>query len=279
MQYGFQPRGGWRSRYTGPAVGGLLSAELWGSEDRPRAIQVADSGGEAKRTLAQTAAATGPDESNDLPDDLIRQYPDLDNDSRNFLKHGPRGAAERLAYAQQVNPLAHLDALLASRQAQLRFQDSGDLDRSQHFVGPDGRVYVRNEDSEEQLGAKIRRGYEQAIGGFAVPTVEHSLGEIDGATRSKRADVELRNPPTLPEQEERQRFLATYHINPTAWQLGDRADEDVQKTFQDGGYLWPAIFSAAYVGPDGVVYYKNDLTREDKFSAYGRVRDWWETQQ
>ena len=199
--------------------------------------------------------------------------------SRNFLKHGPRSAAEKLAYAQEVHPLAHLDAEPASREIQRKFEEYGNLDRSGYFVGPDGRVYQRNEDSEERPGAKVRRGFEKVIGGFAIPDVNESLSQISEATRSKRADVELYNPPTLPEQEDRERLLAEYHINPKAWQSGRRAPEEDQETFRDAGYVWDAIYPFAYAGPDGVLYYKTELTQPDPLSAYNNARDWVETQE
>jgi hypothetical protein len=210
---------------------------------------------------------------------LVRLYPDLDNDSRSFLKYGPRSPAEKLAYAQRVNPLAHLDALPAPQDVQQRFQDTGELEETDRFfVGPDGRIYLRNEDSDEQLGAKVRRGYEQAIGGFDEPTVKESLSDISESTRAKRADVELHNPPTMPEQEERERMLAPYNINPAAWQSGTRAKEEDQRILQEAGYLWDAIYPWSYIGPDGALYYKNELTRPEPFSQRRRLRDWSETQ-
>ncbi|MFN0193694.1 MAG: hypothetical protein ACKVP5_17255 [Aestuariivirga sp.] len=272
------------SAYSGfrhhPATpSGLVSPETWDEPDDTPLFKTRRVGKIRNQPAFFSSFDKWGDSGNDFSDEVLLHYPDLDNDSRNFLKHGPRSAAEKLAYAQEVHPLAHLDAEPASQDIQRKFEEYGDLDRTSYFVGPDGRVYLRNEDSEERSGAKIRRGYENAIGGFATPDIHESLRQISDATRSKRADVELYNPPTLPEQEDRERLLAEYRMNPKAWQSGRRAPEEDQKTFRDAGYVWDAILPFAYAGPDGVLYYKTESTQQDPLSAYNNARDWVETQE
>ena len=269
---------GQRQQY--PATSGLLSADLWANPRGAIALRANRPKNDTRSPPFTFDFHHAKDPGKELPDELVRLYPDLDNDSRNFLKHGPRSPAEKLAYAQQVDPLAHLDAELAAQDVQQRFQDTGELeDTGRFFAGPDARVYIRNSDSVEQLGARIRRGYEQAIGGFDEPTIKESLGNISEATRSKRADVELYNPPTLPEQAERERLLAEYQINPEAWQSGIRADEEAQEVLRENGYVWDAIFPWSYVGPDGALYYKTELTEQDPFTAYHNARERWEREQ
>ncbi len=260
------------------ATGGLASAEYWTQSHQQSnrdSEQRRSSGKQPELIFDFNKWATS---ENDFPDEVLFEFPHLDNNSRNFLKHGARSAAEQLAYAQQVNPLAHLDAIPASQEIQRNFQKLGDLDRQQHFVGPDGRVYLRNEDSEELEGAKVRRAFEQAIGGFEIPDIKESLRRISEATRSKRADVELYDAPTLPEQEDRELFLAPFHVNPTTWQSGNRAPEYLQKSFQDAPNLWHP-YPTAYLGPDGVVYEKNELTVPEPFGEWHRVREEFERQQ
>jgi hypothetical protein len=234
----------------------------------------------------------------------------LDADGRRFLKFGPRTPAERLAFAQRVAPGAHASATLAPQRAQAEFQASGRIDQARHFVGLDGAVYMRTAGMEEPLAARLRRGMESAVGGFPGHPIEDSLAELgqvagglsddvlagdsgtdaldgyasvegryDPATAAKIADNQAFNQPQSAYELAVRDFLRAQRINPAAWQMAEPLPEDAQKTFQDNGYqIWAAIAPFAFVGPDGVLYRKNEYTREDPGSAKIRVFNWLQQQ-
>ena len=107
------------------------------------------------------------DEGDLLSQSVINLYREqLDDDGLDFLKRGPRSMAERLAFAQRVHPAAYRTAKRLSEDDQRRFKAYGEIESYAAFVGPDGVVYRRNEDSEESLAARIRRGFETAVGGY-----------------------------------------------------------------------------------------------------------------
>lgn len=78
------------------------------------------------------------------------------------------GWGERLAFAQRVHPAAYRTAERLSEHDQRLFRERGTLDERSTFVGPDGIVYRRGEDSGEGLAARIRRGLEKAVGGYGL---------------------------------------------------------------------------------------------------------------
>ncbi|MGH6932283.1 MAG: hypothetical protein ACREEE_07595 [Dongiaceae bacterium] len=251
----------------------MLSDDLWNPDER---LQVDPASSPERIEPQHPTVADGFDV---LPDSVLRQYPGLDDESRSFLRFGPRGAHERLAYAQGVDPRAHAFARLAPSRNQRVFEERGVFDASRSFVGPDGHVYLRDEATNEMLGARIRRGYERVVGGFNVPTVAGSLREIRENTRSKRADVQSAWPQPSSNEELRRAYLRSQRVNPSTWTLAAPLDETAQETFRESGELWPAIAPFAFVGPDGVVYRRNEAVREDPFSQYRRVREWQEAQQ
>ncbi|WP_162913287.1 hypothetical protein [Rhodospirillaceae bacterium SYSU D60014] len=107
------------------------------------------------------------DEDDLLPQSVVKLYREqLDDDGLDFLKRGPRSTAERLAFAQRVHPAAYRTAERLSEDDQRRFEAHGEIDSYAAFVGPDGVVYRRNGDSDESLAARIRRGFETAVGGY-----------------------------------------------------------------------------------------------------------------
>jgi hypothetical protein len=109
----------------------------------------------------------GASEDAHLPDDVIIMFQESFNpDGLDFLRRGPRTAAERLAYTQRVAPDAHLNAQPAPMDAQRRFADHGVVDQGRHFVGPDRVLYLRSPDSAEPEFFGARRGFETAVGGL-----------------------------------------------------------------------------------------------------------------
>jgi hypothetical protein len=161
------------ARPSDPLVGssqteGLLGESLWSSPLEH------NGGGQALEPalpfLGTAPIAPQTDNSNTLPDAVVNLFRDsLDDDGLGFLKHGPRSSREQLAFAQQVHPDAHLSALSAPATEQGRFQEGGAFDSNRHFVGPDQRLYLRSSGTEEPLAYSLRRGIENAVGGFARP--------------------------------------------------------------------------------------------------------------
>lgn len=115
----------------------------------------------------------------ELPDTVVRMYREsLDDDGLDLLRRGPRNAAERLAYAQGVDPEAYRKAQPAAASAQAGFAQRGLLDGRQHFVGPDRNLYLRDEITTEPLHASIRRGFETAVPGFRRASFDEALAEL-----------------------------------------------------------------------------------------------------
>lgn len=123
-----------------------------------------DAGGPA--TAGQPTETSG-DGDNVLPDAVVNSFREsLDREGLDFLKHGPRTPAERLAFAQRVHPGAHMSARLAPDATRNRVRETGGFDWTRYFVGPDGRLYLRDEAAAEPLAYRLRRGMEDAVGGF-----------------------------------------------------------------------------------------------------------------
>lgn len=116
----------------------------------------------------------------ELPDAVVRMYREsLDEDGLDFLRRGPRTAAERLAYAQRVHPEAYRRAEPAPPSAQEAFAQWGALDGRRYFVGSDRNLYLRSEDTAEPLYSSIRRGFETAVPGFQPSRFDDALAEMD----------------------------------------------------------------------------------------------------
>ncbi len=130
--------------------------------------------------------------------------------------------------------------------------------------------------SREAYGARIRRGYEQAVGGFPAPTINQALNEIAKSTRTKRADVEAFEPPLSLNEQARRKFLRDQQPIRTTWTQTTPMDDDAQRVLRETGTLLPSVESAGFVGPDNVAYYRNDIVKEDKLSQARRVREWQE---
>lgn len=128
-----------------------------------------------RRNAGGPAAAGQPmetsgDEDNVLPDAVVNSFREsLDREGLDFVKHGPRTPTERLAFAQRVHSGAHMSARLASDTTRNRVRETGGFDSAMHFVGPDGRLYLRDEAADEPLAYRLRRGMEDAVGGFDRP--------------------------------------------------------------------------------------------------------------
>jgi hypothetical protein len=115
-----------------------------------------------------------------IPPAVLALYREaLDADGLDFLTHGPRSPEERLAFAQRVHPQAHRAAEPLPEADQRRFRERGAVDEGSAFLGPDGIVYRRGEDSGEGLAARIRRGFENAVGGYERPNLQQLFAEID----------------------------------------------------------------------------------------------------
>lgn len=100
-----------------------------------------------------------------VPRAAVAMYRDsLDEDGLDFLYHGPRTDAERLAYAQRVHPRAYERADPAPQHVQRMIRETGEIDRAGTFLGPNGVLYRRDPDSAEPTAARIRRGFEQIAG-------------------------------------------------------------------------------------------------------------------
>lgn len=154
---------------VGPSMtNGLLSESLW---RRPLDRDGANAPSRPEsRSQSLAPIARQMDDTNILPDAVVNLFREsLDDEGLGFLKHGPRSPLERLAFAQRVNPHAHLSSSPAPATEQGRFRGSGAFDSNRHFVGPDRRVYLRNGGTDEPLAYSLRRGIENAAGGFGQP--------------------------------------------------------------------------------------------------------------
>jgi hypothetical protein len=184
-------------RQAGPTVPfGLLSAELW----RAPAKDPSRSGPIGSRTLERRihdpvyslrplpyrpgidpapqmqllatdrSDAGDSNDPNTLPDSVVNQFREqLDEPSLRFLKRGPRTYVEQLAFAQGVQPDAHLFAASAPDDIQRMFDEHGTFDRTRFFVGADGLLYTHGEKTSEPLAFRLRRGIENAVGGYERP--------------------------------------------------------------------------------------------------------------
>lgn len=118
------------------------------------------------------------DEGDLLPPGVLALYRErLDADGLDFLKRGPRSPEEQLAFAQRVHPEAYRTAEPLPEREQRRFQERGEIEEHAAFVGPDGIVYQRDEDSGEGPAARIRRGFESAVGGYERPSLRQLFAE------------------------------------------------------------------------------------------------------
>ena len=123
-----------------------------------------------------------------IPPAVLALYREaLDADGLDFLTHGPRSLEERLAFAQRVHPQAHRTAEPLPEAEQRRFRERGAIDERSAFLGPDGIVYRRGEDSGEGLAARIRRGFENAVGGYERPNLVDILFEDHSFTHDGSA--------------------------------------------------------------------------------------------
>lgn len=123
------------------------------------------------RKRGATPSSGGADSST-LPDAVVNAFREsLDDDGLRFLKRGPRSFAEQLASIQRVDPNAHLFASLAPASAYDRYRTGGAFDADRYFVGPDNELYQRDARSPEPLAYRLRRGIEDAVGGYNRPDV------------------------------------------------------------------------------------------------------------
>jgi hypothetical protein len=128
-----------------------------------------------------------------------------------------------------------------------------------------------------QVGLLDLLGEPESTPAARVPISAH--GRYDPATAAKIADNEAFNRPLSTYEWVVRDFLRAQRINPATWQMAEPLPEDAQKTFRDNGYqIWAAIEPFAFVGPDGVLYRKNEYTREDPGSARIRVFNWLQEQ-
>lgn len=133
----------------------------------------------------------GPRADDELPDAVVRMYREsLDDDGLDFLRRGPRTAAEQLAYAQRVHPEAYRTAQRASSAAQAAFGRHEALDHRRYFVGPDRSVYLRDEAAAEPLHSSIRRGFETAVPGFRPASLNEALAEVKAPGGDRGADLQ-----------------------------------------------------------------------------------------
>jgi hypothetical protein len=79
-----------------------------------------------------------------------------DADALDFIRGGPRNPAEALAFAQGVALDSDLVSERAPAEMQARFQRSGEIATDRHFVGPNGRVYLRGENILEPESHHMR---------------------------------------------------------------------------------------------------------------------------
>jgi hypothetical protein len=240
-----------------------------------------------------------------LPDAVVTMFRDgLDRGGLEFLKHGPRTPAERLAFSQRVPLDAHLDAAPADEAEQTRFRQSGKFDGARYFVGSDRNLYQRTGAIEEPLAARLRRGFETAVGGFSTQSVEEPLADLaaihgaegitvlaggtaadvldeqdqtavnyDPATLEKISDVHAANSPPSEYDVLAREFLRAQRVNPTAWRLAEPAPDSLQAAFEEFGELPDIADTFYFVGPDGVVYRRNEFTLEGPVSARYRALD------
>lgn len=269
-------------RRPGAAQMGLLSDELWpvaqlvsaegGSTGRQRSLprdEAVDTGADD-----QPIETGSGDEPTGLPESVINLYREkLDQAGQDYLAHGPRTFEEQLAYAQQVLPNAYRRTPRASDEDQLRFRQSRYVDWANHFVGPDGFIYVRDGWlGEEKPEARIFRAYEKMVGGFKRPKLDDLLAEFDlpdplegisPETKAKLAEVE---PPISADEAAWRAWARKQEVNPDTWFRGERRPDWDQTGywFSDSRDLAPVWGTSLFVGPDGFVYRQNDQTRPDR---------------
>jgi hypothetical protein len=136
---------------------GLLAPETWDSAPR-RAMQP-----------APPASARPVDEEPwEMADSVVRSLRHaLGADEAEALRWGPRSPLERLAYEQGVRPDAHARAVPAQGPAVASFAHNGSFDLATHFVGPDARLYRRDNGTADGAGWRHRRALEAAMGTHA----------------------------------------------------------------------------------------------------------------
>jgi hypothetical protein len=267
----------WVQAKSGPP--GLLSDELWPT------VQLASVGvgpvprRAPRRDPVPTHTPTD-DEPNSIPLSVVNLYRErLDEKALNFLRHGPRSFEEQLAYAQQVDPTAYRNASPASDEAQQRFGQWRDVDWGTSFVGPDGIVYLRHPLGEEKPAARIRRYYESSVGGYVGPSLDQLLGQLgfpDPSARltpeakAKLAELPPDHRPYSATDTAWRTFAHEQRVNPDTWRYGKAVPEDDQRDywFGTGRDLAPSYSNGYFVGPDGVLYRQNALTRPDKATQF-----------
>jgi hypothetical protein len=143
-------------------------------------------------------------DDNELPDSVVNSFREsLDGEGLRFLRHGPRTPAEQLAFAQRIAPDAHQDAASASDTEQTRFRQRGSFDRVRHFVGPDGGLYRRSEATAEPRAYRLRRGIENAVGGYDrsdVRTILTAGGSSDDSGVRPPLATDVSTGPVVPAQ-------------------------------------------------------------------------------
>jgi soluble lytic murein transglycosylase-like protein len=182
-----------------PLAYGLLSDALW--RDAGTAPHGTRSGVGPKAALELRRQRTRDEASEDtaLPDLVVNAFREaLDADGLRFLKHGSRTQAEQLAFAQDVHPDGHLSSAPAPVREQRRFEEDGTFDQARYFVGPDRILYERGDASAAPLAFRLRRGIENAVGGYDHLDVRKTLAaaesDAEGGDKSPSA-AELANGP------------------------------------------------------------------------------------
>lgn len=260
---------------------GLLSDELWpvpqfvSTGAGAYARRKPELRGEAVDPAGNPADTDGNDQPAGLPASVINQYREkLDQEGQEFLARGPRSFEEQLAYAQQVRPNAYENATPASMDDQLRFWQSRDVDWARNFVGPNGVVYVRDDlMNVEKPEARIFRAYENMVGGFKRPKLDDLLGKFDlrdrlegysPETKAKIADVESFDRPPSADQAAWRAWAHEQGVNPATWFMGERRPEGDQTDYWFGVSrdVPPVTQRGVFIGPDGFMYRRNDLTRD-----------------
>jgi len=218
-----------------------------------------------------------------LPASVINQYRErLGQEGLDFLAHGPRTFEDQLAYAQWVRPNAYRNSRPASLEDQLHFRQSRAVDWANNFIGPDGIVYVRDHAvGEEEPEARIFRAYEKMVGGFKRPKLDDLLEQFDLAdpregyspeTKAKVAEVEQFDRPLSTDEKAWRAWAREQEVNPLTWFKGEKLPEFYQDNYQFGitRDVAPAWGTSIFVGPDGLVYRQNKLTRPDRATAVSK---------
>ena len=253
---------------------GLLSDELWPT------VQLASVGvgpverRPPRRDPVPTHTPTD-DEPNSIPTSVINLYREsLDDAGLSFLRHGPQSFDEQLAYAQQVRPDAYRRTLPAPPAAQERFRQWRDVDWDNSFVGPDGIVYRRSLFGEEQPAARIRRAYENTVGGYEHPSLDKLLQQMgypdpstrwSPETRARIADIPPADRPYSVDDTAWRAWADEQGVNPDTWRFGKPLPAKFQRSYQFGIERDPpeAYGGGVFVGPDGILYRQSARTRPD----------------